>query len=355
MNRKNILFAAAALVIANMVAAQQIYQKNNHQDLPEGLPKAMYYYGVAPYYPDSIFSLDFPERLPDSPFLKKFLILCTKHSLAISDELSKMHLSADEKPYASFDSIFDIVAEFSNRNDYREEDHYFDIYGNDLNWKAGDVWHHNYYFQKIYSLLLSNKPLRDFAFNKACSFISEYAASMPKDWKNSAIQNIEEMQETLAEISKHKYKLTKNEYGDKKILEDGEEIDPYTLKASILRRIYLDGISYNEMLEKTTKLARTIKMADVSKNPDVGYAFFIGGSNLICEIGTNMQATLYNQGGKRHRIKFYGGNVRLRRLEKNGEDFYILTGYDITDDYGNNIKSVKFDNKGNMLSIEFDT
>ena len=63
---------------------QRVCPTSSYKDVIPLLPKATEYYSVRFGYQDSVLKLNFISNPENSPFFRKTMMICTKHSLSIN-------------------------------------------------------------------------------------------------------------------------------------------------------------------------------------------------------------------------------------------------------------------------------
>ena len=115
------------------------------------------------------------------------------------------------------------------------------------------------------------KKVREYLFSVASRVLSEFVAYYPKDFKQTLITSLEDIQQFMEDMPRHTYQVAQGTYSEYDLFVDGRENDdiPGTINGFILRRILIDGVPASEIKGYVASLLKTLKGVKNGKNPDI--------------------------------------------------------------------------------------
>lgn len=145
----------------------------------------------------------------------------------------------------------------------------------------------NYVRNKFSDYLLKMvriKKVREYLFSVGSRVLSEFVTYYPKDFKQTLITSLEDIQQFMEAMPHHSYKVMEGRYTRYDLYVDGklnEEI-PGTINGFILRRILIDEVPADEIKGYVTSLIKTLKGVKNGRNPDILCKVTINNEIIYC-------------------------------------------------------------------------
>ena len=197
------------------------------------------------------------------------------------------------------------------------------------------AWNRDRYYSLFHSKI-SNKSFRDVIYNKAVDMLCKMVAYYPKDYRAKLLREFNNSLKTLDEAKNHRYEVKEDVSKSWKPLVffiDGVANYQfgYGLTGFLFRRVYMDGIPYEEIREKIVNIIAKIKAVDVSKNASILSKYTINNELIFCigadenyyaSVVNNKKLVTYNYPNE---IAYYPNIIKVRFNE--GENFYQISNY----------------------------
>lgn len=196
------------------------------------------------------------------------------------------------------------------------------------------ILYHTYKYYNLFHSKIQNKNFRDFLFNKACDILCELIALYPVDFQYKIETEIESALDFLGDMPNHHYEIKEDvRYSSQPltIFVDGEANDAiaFTINGFLLRRMLMDNISYDEIVQRLQIVLQKVSEIDNSDNADYAVAYLIN-NEIIYYISclANYFATLENDEYfmpyKDEYYRLYVPNV-VKCRQNFGQNFYIIS------------------------------
>ena len=139
-------------------------------------------------------------------------------------------------------------------------------------------------FSEYIVTMVRIKKVREYLFSVGSRVLSEFVAYYPKDFKQTLITSLENIQQFMEAMPHHSYKVMEGRYARYDLYVDGklnEEI-PGTINGFILRRILIDEVPADEIKGYVTSLIKTLKGVKNGRNPDILCKVTINNEIVYC-------------------------------------------------------------------------